>query len=86
MVQVSTTDFAYALPARPDSYRIALAGSPLTVSTLDTTSVRGGGLTGWLVLAALAMLACAGFGWWRLRARRPAAAGAGAGRRAGGGE
>jgi ABC-2 type transport system ATP-binding protein len=71
VVQVSSTDFEYALPVRADTYRIALANSALAVSSLDTRRVRGGQVTGWLVLAALVLLACAGFGWWRLRVRRP---------------
>jgi ABC-2 type transport system ATP-binding protein len=71
VLEVSSTDFAYALPVRPDSYRIALAGSPLNVSSVPTTEVRSGGAAGWLVLAVLVMLGCAGFGWWRLRRRRP---------------
>jgi ABC-2 type transport system ATP-binding protein len=70
VLEISSTDFAYALPARADSYRIALAGSPLATSSVPTSPVRSGGVTGWLVLAALVLLACIGFGWWRLRARR----------------
>jgi ABC-2 type transport system ATP-binding protein len=71
VVEVSSTDFAYALPAQADSYRVALAGSALTTSSVPTSQVRSGGVTGWLAVAALVLLACVGFGWWRLRARRP---------------
>jgi ABC-2 type transport system ATP-binding protein len=71
VLQVSSTDFAYALPARADGYRIALASRLLTVSSVPTSTVRSGQVTGWLVLAVLVLLVCAGFGWWRLRARRP---------------
>jgi ABC-2 type transport system ATP-binding protein len=71
VVRVASTDFEYALPVRADTYRIALANPVLAVSSLNTSRVRGGQVTGWLVLAALALLACAGFGWWRLRIRRP---------------
>jgi ABC-2 type transport system ATP-binding protein len=70
VVEVSSTDFAYALPVRADSYRIALSSPTLTMSSLTTSPVRGGNVTGWLLLALLVVLACAGFGWWRLRARR----------------
>jgi ABC-2 type transport system ATP-binding protein len=70
VVEVSSTDFSYALPARADSYRIALSGPTLTVSSLTTSPVRNGDVTGWLLVALLVVLACTGFGWWRLRARR----------------
>ncbi|MFL6162219.1 MAG: alpha/beta fold hydrolase [Jatrophihabitantaceae bacterium] len=70
MVEISATDFAYALPVRADTYQVALADPTLTVSSLRTSRVRGGQLTGWVLAAVLVLLACAGFGWWRLRARR----------------
>ncbi|MEO9240297.1 MAG: ATP-binding cassette domain-containing protein, partial [Jatrophihabitantaceae bacterium] len=74
-VEVSSTDFSYALPVQQDSYRISLASadSALAVSTLPVSQVRTGSADSWLIVAALVVLACFGFGFWRLRARRPGA-------------
>ncbi|HTZ42279.1 MAG TPA: alpha/beta fold hydrolase [Jatrophihabitans sp.] len=71
VVEVSSTDFQYALPAQADSYRIGLAAGTLTVSTLPTSQVRSGDVLVWVLLAALVLLLCAGYAGWRLRARRP---------------
>ncbi|HEX4728822.1 MAG TPA: ATP-binding cassette domain-containing protein, partial [Jatrophihabitans sp.] len=70
-VEVSTTDFSYLLPSAPASYQIGLAGQPLALSSLPVRQVRSGSTDGWLVSAAVVLLACLGFGAWRLRARRP---------------
>jgi ABC-2 type transport system ATP-binding protein len=72
-VEVSTTDFSYALPSTPDSYRVGLAGSELALSSLPVRQVRSGNLGGWLITAAVVVLACLAFGFWRLRAGRPTA-------------
>ncbi|MDQ2836190.1 MAG: alpha/beta fold hydrolase [Actinomycetota bacterium] len=72
-VQVSTTDFSYALPAEPATYRVALAASDpeLALSSLPTSGVRTGNADSWLIIAVLVVLACVGFGAWRLRRQRP---------------
>ncbi|MGZ4649356.1 MAG: alpha/beta fold hydrolase, partial [Kineosporiaceae bacterium] len=57
---VSTTDQAYALPARPAQYVVALAGdSALAVPVVPMTVLGGGGL-GALVPWALALVVAAG--------------------------
>jgi len=76
-VEVATTDFGYQLPDQPATYTVALGenvaagGTTLGVASLPVTEVRTGGARGWLVAAALVLLACLAFGWWRLRSRRP---------------
>jgi len=76
-VEVATTDFSYQLPVQPADYTVGLgegivsSGAALTVSSLPVTEVRGGGARAWLAVAALVVLACLAFGWWRLRSRRP---------------
>ncbi|HST46199.1 alpha/beta fold hydrolase, partial [Jatrophihabitans sp.] len=76
-VEVATTDFGYQLPVQPASYTVGLgegivaSGAALGVSSLPVTEVRGGGAWNWLAVAALVVLACLAFGWWRLRSRRP---------------
>jgi ABC-2 type transport system ATP-binding protein len=78
VVEVSTTDFSYALPSAPSTYQVSLtADSALSLSSLPTTEVRSGSADGWIVLAVLVVLLCLGFGFWRLRARRPSAVDAG---------
>jgi ABC-2 type transport system ATP-binding protein len=74
VLEVSTTDFGYAMPVDPDSYRIALAGSGLALSSVPTSVVRSGDVQVWVWLAGLVVLGCIAFGGWRLRARRPAPA------------
>ncbi len=75
VVEVATTDFSYALPTAPSTYRVSLAAaSSLSLSSLPTTEVRSGSADTWVVLAVLVVLLCLGFGFWRLRARRPSAA------------
>jgi ABC-2 type transport system ATP-binding protein len=79
-VEVSTTDFGYQLPTAPDTYTVALGeslvptGATLTVTTLPVTEVRTGGARNWLIAAALVLLLCVAYGWWRLRSRRPGSA------------
>ena len=76
-VEVSTTDFGYQLPTEPATYTVALgesfapAGATLNVASLPVTEVRTGGARNWLVAAALVLLLCLAYGWWRLRSRRP---------------
>ena len=76
-VEVATTDFGYQLPVQPANYTVGLgegivaSGAALSVSSLPVTEVRGGGARAWLGVAALVVLACLAFGWWRLRSRRP---------------
>jgi ABC-2 type transport system ATP-binding protein len=69
---VSTTDFGYAMPADPRSYRIALdsAASRLSVPSLATRTIRSGTVLWWPVLAGVVLLLCAGYLSWRFRARR----------------
>jgi len=71
-VQVSTTDFQYALPASADSYQVALSDPALLVSTVPVRQLRSGSVIGWLVVAGLVLLACLGYGWLRHRRGRPA--------------
>jgi len=70
-VEVSTTDFSYALPSAPANYQVGLAGQPLALSALPVREVRNGSTDLWLISAAVVLLACLGYGFWRLRARRP---------------
>ncbi|MDQ1690566.1 MAG: type transport system ATP-binding protein, partial [Pseudonocardiales bacterium] len=71
-VTVSTTDFGYAMPADPRSYRIALdsADSRLSVPSIATRTIRNGTVLWWPVLAGVVLLLCAGYLSWRFRARR----------------
>jgi ABC-2 type transport system ATP-binding protein len=79
-VEVSTTDFGYQLPVEPATYTVGLgeslvaSGAALSVSSLPVTEVRTGGARNWLIAAALAVLLCLAYGWWRLRSRRPGSA------------
>jgi ABC-2 type transport system ATP-binding protein len=59
-VEVSTTDFAYAMPQQPATYRISLAGAPtLGVSSLAVHSVgNSSGVWTWLVLAGIVVVVC----------------------------
>jgi ABC-2 type transport system ATP-binding protein len=74
-VVVSTTDFAYSMPSDPRSYAIALdpADAQLAVPMLQVSTLSNGGPRNWLIVAAIVLLACVGYGAWRLRARRPSA-------------
>jgi ABC-2 type transport system ATP-binding protein len=56
---ISTTDQAYALPAQPAQYVVALSGSSSLAVPVVPTSVPGGGGTGALLPWALALLAAA---------------------------
>ncbi|WP_408668118.1 alpha/beta fold hydrolase [Jatrophihabitans sp.] len=76
-VEVSTTDFAYQLPTEPATYTVALGetlaapGATLSVASLPVIEVRTGGARAWVIAAALVVLLCLAYGWWRLRSRRP---------------
>ncbi len=76
-VEVATTDFGYQLPTQPATYTVGLgetlvaSGGTLSLATLPVTEVRTSGARNWLVAAALALLLCLAYGWWRLRSRRP---------------
>jgi ABC-2 type transport system ATP-binding protein len=72
-LEVSSTDFSYALPSTPADYRIGLDGSELALSSLPVRQVRSGSVEGWLLTAAVVVLLCLAYGFWRLRAGRPAA-------------
>jgi ABC-2 type transport system ATP-binding protein len=78
-VEVSTTDFGYQLPTQADTYTVALgesfapSGATLSVASVPVTEVRTGGARSWLIVAALVLLLCLAYGWWRLRSRRPGA-------------
>ena len=70
---VSTTDQAYALPARPAQYVVALSGdSALAVPVVPTTVLGGDGL-GALVPWALALVVAAGAVVGAFHRARPAA-------------
>ncbi|HEX2903846.1 MAG TPA: ATP-binding cassette domain-containing protein, partial [Jatrophihabitans sp.] len=73
-VEVSSTDFGYALPQQADSYRIALAADSVGVGALVTRQVRGGNLVIWLALAGLVLLACAALLYRAFRSRQAAPA------------
>ena len=70
-VYVSTTDFGYALPTDARSYAVALDSADLTVPVLATHTVRSGNLLWWPIVAAIVVLACAGYLVWHSRGRRP---------------
>jgi ABC-2 type transport system ATP-binding protein len=71
-VVVSTTDFAYALPADPRTYTVAIdpAHPELSVSVLPTQRVRTGHIERWLAAAGLVLLVCALLLLVKLRANR----------------
>ena len=71
-VEVSTTDFGYALPQQADSYQVALVGNTVGVGGTATSEIRNGNVIVWIVIALLVILGCALVLAWRLRARRPA--------------
>ncbi|MDQ1720997.1 MAG: type transport system ATP-binding protein [Pseudonocardiales bacterium] len=79
-VEAATTDFGYLLPTEPATYTVALgeslvsSGATLSVASLPVTEVRTGGARNWLIAAALVLLLCLAYGWWRLRSRRPGGA------------
>ncbi len=56
---LTTTDFGYATPPAPAVYRVALAGSGLTVPGDPALTVTGGGAPGWVWAAPLCALAAA---------------------------
>ena len=58
VVEVTTTDLAYALPTAPRSYTVAVANGAVTVATIDGRILRTGQPGAWLVagLAAIAIL------------------------------
>jgi ABC-2 type transport system ATP-binding protein len=68
---LTTTDFGYATPPAPAVYRVALAGSGLTVPSDPALAVTGGGAPGWAWAAPLCALAAAALilalGWRRRR-------------------
>ena len=72
-VEVSTTDFSYQLPAAAQTYTVALATPTLTVPSVPTSKITGGGALGWVIAAVVVVLLCLAYGGWRLRARRPSA-------------
>ncbi|MCW2540764.1 MAG: transporter related protein [Frankiales bacterium] len=58
-VEVSTTDFAYAMPEQPATYRISLAAPVLQVSGLAVHSVgNSSGVWAWLIVAGIVVAAC----------------------------
>ncbi len=71
-VEVSSTDFGYALPQQSDSYRIALAADTVGVGSTMTSQVRNGNLVIWIVLALLTILLCGLVLFRAFRARQPA--------------
>jgi ABC-2 type transport system ATP-binding protein len=56
---LTTTDFAYATPAAPAVYRVALAGTGLVVPADPALAVTGGGAPWWAWAAPLSALAAA---------------------------
>jgi ABC-2 type transport system ATP-binding protein len=72
-VVVSTTDFAYAMPAAARTYTVQPAAGygGVTVRTIPVTEVRGAGARNWLAVAVLVVLGCIGYTSWRLRRSRP---------------
>jgi ABC-2 type transport system ATP-binding protein len=68
-VVVSTTDFGYAMPSDPRSYRVAVAGA-LAVPSVATTTIRAGNVARWPIAAVIAVLVAAGYLLWRLRSVR----------------
>lgn len=72
-LEVSTTDFAYALPTQADSYQVALAATTLALSSTPTTQISGGGVLVWVVIAAIVVIGCLVLAGWRLRRRRAGA-------------
>ena len=58
VVEIGTTDLAYALPTTPRAYTIALTDGVLSVATVDGRILRGGHPWTWLIvgLAAIAAL------------------------------
>jgi ABC-2 type transport system ATP-binding protein len=69
-VVVSTTDFSYAMPADPRSYRVALGQSAVSVPSVPVRTVRTGGAQKWLIFAGIVVVGCIAFAAWRLRLRR----------------
>ena len=57
----TTTDFAYATPAAPATYLVALAGPGLSVPTDPALTVQSGALPWWVWAAPIAALAAAAF-------------------------
>jgi ABC-2 type transport system ATP-binding protein len=57
---VSTTDLAYAMPADPRTYRIALAGdsAPVAVPTISGSAVRTGSPVRWLLVGLAVCVLC----------------------------
>ncbi|MEO6501690.1 MAG: alpha/beta fold hydrolase [Jatrophihabitantaceae bacterium] len=76
-IEVATTDYGYQLPTEPATYTVELgetlvaSGGTLSLTTLPVTEVRTSGARNWLIAAALVLLLCLAYGWWRLRSRRP---------------
>jgi ABC-2 type transport system ATP-binding protein len=58
VLQVATTDLAYALPTSPRAYTIALSGGTVAVATIDGRTLRTGQPWAWLAagLGAMALL------------------------------
>jgi ABC-2 type transport system ATP-binding protein len=56
VLEIATTDLAYQLPTAPRSYTVALAGSSVTVATLDGRVVRTGRPLVWLAVGIAALL------------------------------
>ena len=56
VVEVSTTDLAYALPSSPRAYTIALAGTTVAVAGVDGQVLRAGRPWIWLIAGAAAMV------------------------------
>jgi ABC-2 type transport system ATP-binding protein len=75
-LSVATTDLAYALPADPRTYRIALAGAsaPITVPTVDGRVIRAGHPVAWLIVGLLALGVATSIGAARSWRRRRGAA------------
>jgi ABC-2 type transport system ATP-binding protein len=57
VVEIGTTDLAYALPTTPRAYTIALTDGVLSVATVDGRILRGGHPWIWLIVGLVAITA-----------------------------
>ena len=69
VIEVSTTDLAYAMPADPRSYSVSLAGAEVTVPVQAGTIVRTGHPLAWL-LSGIAAALLVVVAWSSLALRR----------------
>ena len=70
VVEVSTTDLAYALPSSPRAYTIALAGPTVAVAGVDGQALRAGQPWIWLIAGVAAMVLLLVGGQFAALARR----------------